>query len=305
VLTALLAQAARRPVLVFTLLGVPLSWAVLLVPPLAGPGLVPLPVLVLAATWLVLLPAALLVTAAADGRPAVRALLRSPLRWPSRPGRWPVVAALALPVGTLLLALVLGGVLVRPSGGAVLAELAALVSAVLVIHLAEETVWTGVVQRRLAARHAPWTAAVLTALPFAAVHLPLLGGPGTTPGRLLAGAAGLLVLAVVLRLFLAPLVGGTASVLPAALLHGCFNAVANEGRLLDAVVDGADTDLLGTVTAGALGVVALVVHRAGDRGPGRDEARDHLLGGSGGHGLQIKVSGTKLGGSWPPTRPPL
>jgi len=276
--TGLRRRARRRPLLALTLVAVPASWAVLLLPPLAWPGLLPLPVLVLGATWLVLLPLALLVTAAADGRSAVRGLLRSVLRWPRGPGRWPVaVLPVALPAGTVLLALLLGGGLSRPSGRAVLGELLALASAVLVIHLAEELVWTGVVQHRLAARHPPWTAALVTAGPFAAVHLPLLLVPGVTVDQLLSGAAGLLVLAVVVRLLAATVADTATCVLPAALLHGCFNASANEGRLVDAVVSGADTDLLGAGTAVLLGMGALAVRRSARRrgsasGSGREKS---------------------------------
>lgn len=48
------------------------------------------------------------------------------------------------------------------------------------------------------------TAAVLTAGPFAVVHLPLLIVPPITAGQLLIGAGGLAVLAVVVRLLAAP-----------------------------------------------------------------------------------------------------
>ena len=262
--------AARRPVLALVLVGVPASWAVLLLPQLVRPGLVPLPVLVLGATWAVLLPLALLVTAAADGRAGVRRLLRSAVGWPSGAGRWPAaLLPLALPTTTVLLGLLLGGGLVRPEPGALVRELVAFGSAVLLIHLAEEMVWAGVVQHRLTQRHHPLVAAALTAGPFAAVHLPLLVSPGVTAGRLLAGLGGLVVLAVVVRLLVATVAGSAACVLPAALLHGSFNASANEGRLVDAVLARADADLLGTVGAVLLVAATLAVRPSHFGGAGR------------------------------------
>src|SRR3712207_9266545 len=47
------------------------------------------------------------------------------------------------------------------------------VTAVLLVHLWEETVWAGFFQGRLERRHGFLPAAALTAVPFAAVHLPL------------------------------------------------------------------------------------------------------------------------------------
>jgi membrane protease YdiL (CAAX protease family) len=262
VLIGMKAAARRRPILTLVSVGVPASWAVMLLPELWWPGRLPLPLRVLAATWLVLLPTSLLVTAAADGLVAVRVLLHSVVRWPACPaGGRAAALALALPTTTVLVGLLLGNRLVPPAPRAMASELLAVASAVLIIHLAEETVWAGVVQRRLARRHAAVPAAILTAGPFAAVHLPLLIVPGVTANQLLTGVGGLTVLAVVVRLLAATVPVGSRCILPAALLHGCFNASANEGRLLDSMLPGADADLLGTATAAILALSLLWVGR--------------------------------------------
>ncbi|GAA1436855.1 hypothetical protein GCM10009616_37590 [Microlunatus lacustris] len=80
-----------------------------------------------------------------------------------------------------------------------------------------------------------------------------------------------------MRLLVATVAGTAACVLPAALLHGCFNASADEGRLVDTVVTGVDADLLGTGVAVLLSAGALAVRRTerlrrAGAGPGREKS---------------------------------
>ena len=74
-----------------------------------------------------------------------------------------------------------------------------MLTAVLLVHLWEETVWAGFFQGRLEQRHGFLPAAALTAVPFAAaVHLPLSFTGDLAPGRLVLAFGGLLVLGAVL-----------------------------------------------------------------------------------------------------------
>src|SRR3712207_9396891 len=84
------------------------------------------------------------------------------------------------------------------------------VTAVLLVHLWEETVWAGFFQGRLERRHGFLPAAALTAVPFAAGHPPLTF-TGDLPGRGVGlPAAGLLVLRQLMRLPLGATVRGPA-----------------------------------------------------------------------------------------------
>jgi uncharacterized protein len=95
-------------------------------------------------------------------------------------------------------------------------QLGTIALAVAVINLWEETVWAGFFQTRLEARFNFIVAAVLTALPFAGVHIPLLLlNDQVSALSLLMGIAGLLILGM--RIILDP------GVVSAALLH-CWSA---------------------------------------------------------------------------------
>jgi uncharacterized protein len=75
--------------------------------------------------------------------------------------------------------------------------------AVVVINLWEETVWAGFFQTRLEARFNFVVAAVLTTLPFAGVHVPLLLlDDQVSVLSVLTGIAGLLILGIVIRLLM-------------------------------------------------------------------------------------------------------
>jgi uncharacterized protein len=104
---------ARYPLTTFLILAIVLCWLILTIPILAsrhvipGAGL-PIEVFALAATFLVILPAALWVTAMTDGRAGVRALLARALRWRFGVSWWAVIL-FGLPVITVRLALIFFG----------------------------------------------------------------------------------------------------------------------------------------------------------------------------------------------------
>ncbi|PRY43258.1 CAAX prenyl protease-like protein [Geodermatophilus tzadiensis] len=238
------ARAARRPVTTLLAVTLPLGWALLAVPALAFHGVVPggpLPMepFVLALTLLVMLPTVLWVTAAADGRAGVRALLARAFRWRFGVGQW-IAVLLALPVTTLAVGAALGRSITAadlPSvlGGAVVD----LVVAVVVINLWEETVWAGFVQTRLEHRHGLVVAAVLTALAFGGIHLPMLLAAEVTASGLLGAVAYLLLAAVLVRLAVGVFLRLTAgSVLAVAVLHAAFNASSGEGDVVDELLSG-------------------------------------------------------------------
>jgi uncharacterized protein len=93
----------------------------------------------------------------------------------------------------------------------------------------EETAWAGFAQSRLMDRHGLVRGSLLTAIPFALIHLPLAfeehGLRGTT-GRDLAITWTVLILAApVMRYLLGmTLLGTGGSVLAVAILHASFNA---------------------------------------------------------------------------------
>ncbi|MGY1636768.1 lysostaphin resistance A-like protein [Geodermatophilus sp. SYSU D00742] len=256
-------RVARRPLTAFLVLLCGLGWPLMSVPALTAHGVLPggpLPQepFALGTTLVVMLPAALWVTAVADGSGAVRALLRRAVRWRFGVGWWAAVL-LGLPVLTLAVGAAVGadletGDLPATLGRGVLSVL----TAVLLVHLWEETVWAGFFQGRLEQRYGFLPAAALTAVPFAGVHLPLSFVGDVAPGRLALSIGGLFVLGALLR----PLVGATVrgaggSLLAAGLVHATFNAANNQGNVADDLLRGGRPSLYAVVaavlfTAGAL-----------------------------------------------------
>ncbi len=163
----------RRPILVFLLFALGLGWTILGLALLAGIPLVPVPLLLV--MFGVLLPAALVVTRRADGPGAVRRLLRRTLLWRFGLARWAVVL-FAVPVLTIAFAAV-SGTLATPEDGWLgeigLYLFSTLVIGLLVLNLWEELVWSGFVQSRLMARRGLLVGSLVTALFFAAIHVPL------------------------------------------------------------------------------------------------------------------------------------
>jgi membrane protease YdiL (CAAX protease family) len=254
-------RVARHPLSAFLVLVAVVGWPLMSVPALTTHGVLPggpLPQepFALGTTLLVMLPAALWVTAVADGRPAARALLRRAVRWRFGAGWWATVL-LALPVLTLAVGVAAGQGL---QTGDLLPALASgafsVVTAVLLVHLWEETVWAGFFQGRLEQRHGFLPAAALTAVPFAAVHVPLAFIGDLTAARVGLAVGALFVLGVVLRLLVGATVRGAAgSLLAAGFVHASFNASNNEGNLV--------ADLLGGGQPSLYAIVATVLFTAG------------------------------------------
>jgi membrane protease YdiL (CAAX protease family) len=260
-------RVARRPLTAFLVLLFALGWPLMSVPALTAHGVVPggpLPQepFALGTTLLVMLPAALWVTAVADGHPAVRVLLRRAVRWRFGAGWWAAVL-LGPPVLTLAVGLFAGSGL---QTGDLLATLGwgafSVLTAVLLVHLWEETVWAGFFQGRLEQRHGFLPAALLTAVPFAVVHAPLSFTGDRAPGRLALSIGGLLVLGVLMRLLVGATVRGAAgSLLAAGIVHATFNAANNEGSLVDDLLGGAPPSLYAVVAALLFTAGALLVLR--------------------------------------------
>jgi membrane protease YdiL (CAAX protease family) len=260
-------RVARRPLTAFLVLMVGVGWPLMSVPALTAHGVLPggeLPQepFALGTTLLVMLPAALWVTAVADGPGAVRVLLRRSVQWRFGAGWWAAVL-LALPVLTLAVGVAAGQGL---QVGDLLATLGAgafsVLTAVLLVHLWEETVWAGFFQGRLEQRHGFLPAAALTAVPFAAVHLPLSFTGDLAIGRLALAIGGLFVLGVLMRLLVGATVRGAAgSLLAAGIVHATFNASNNEGNLVDDLLGGGQPSLYAVVAAALFTAGALLALR--------------------------------------------
>ena len=119
---------------------------------------------------------AFLVTAATDGKVGVHDLMRRTLRWRVGIG-WYLLAALAIPLGALLLAPIFLGLAPLQAFGEnwpllFTAFLPQLLLALVTVQFFEELGWAGFVQHRLQARHGALKASLLVALAFAFLHLP-------------------------------------------------------------------------------------------------------------------------------------
>ena len=270
--TGLKGLAARRPLTVFVVIALGFSWLLLAIPVLAFyrviPGAdLPVEIFALAATLLVLLPAALWVTWVTDGRAGLRALFARVFRWRFGIGWWAVVL-FGLPVIALLLGLIMGASLhLQGAGSVLIRQLLSIVLAVVVINLWEEAVWAGFFQTRLEARFNFVVAAIVSALPFAGVHVPLLLlDDRVTVLSVLKGIAGLLVLGIAVRLMIGVVLRGAAdSVLAVGILHQIFDASNNRGQLVDSLLDGADATVaaeVGTLVF-TLAVAAVLWFRRG------------------------------------------
>ncbi len=241
---------ARRPILAFVLLALPLAIGLEGVVALAQYDVLPgkgWPAelgLDMEEAASVLLVAAIFTTAvgvtwAVEGRAGIRTMLRRLTRWRA-PLRWWLVAVLAMPVLTTLLAVALGDQARMPSRSTIAAEILAIAVAFLLANLGEEATWYGFMQTRLEHRHRFVTAAAVTALPFSLVHLPLrvITGEATTPGALFANFLTLAVFGVFFRSYVA-IVGrcGADSILLAAVAHTFFNRSNNtDGLVADILI---------------------------------------------------------------------
>jgi membrane protease YdiL (CAAX protease family) len=211
----------------FVIIAIGLTWAAQILSILILGNVVP----GLLAELLILLGAAVLVSAAVGGRAGIRHLFRGVVHWRAGAG-WYAIALLAVPVLTLLIAAATGTF--HPPGEGWAALLGnylfnTVVFGALLANVWEELAWTGLVQRRLMQRRGLLLGSLLTAIPFALIHLPLAfaekGFTGTPVQDVLFNWAVLFLVAPVFRL----LAGITyletgGSILIVGLLHASFNA---------------------------------------------------------------------------------
>jgi membrane protease YdiL (CAAX protease family) len=171
-----------------------------------------------------LIVATFLTTTLHGGRPAVQVLLRRMLRWRVQLVWW-LVAVAALPATTVALAVAFGDSAHIPSCGVIAREILSITIALFLVNLWEETAWAGFLQSRLERRHNFFIAAALTAIPFAAVHLPLrIINGATLPETVGIAFLTLLVLSFIFRSLIGMVLCGAAnSILLAATTHTFFN----------------------------------------------------------------------------------
>jgi len=273
------AFARQHPISVFLGLVLPLAYLLMSLPIMAQHGVIPgrdLPGMIgldleEAASLLlilVLFPAALVATSLEGGRPAVRVLFRRLFRWRVGPVWWWVAAAI-LPVTTVAFAVVLGDSAQIPGPGVLAHEMLAIVVALLLVNIWEEGAWAGFLQTHLEGRHRFLTASALTAIPFAAVHLPLRFINGeTTPSGLVAAFVVLVLFSILIRTMLAMMLRGSGnSVLLVAVMHTSFNRSNNTDGLASDILQGGNrqsASLLATLVVIAL--LAALTRRELSRG---------------------------------------
>jgi len=300
---------AHHPVTAFLVVALPLGWAVLGVPALAHHGLVPgadLPfeVFALALTVLVMLPATVWVVAVAEGRAGVRRLFARTFRWRFGLGWWGAVL-LAVPVGTIALGVLSGrSVDTTDLPSVLLSGTMSTLLPLFLVNLWEETVWAGFVQTHLERRHGLVAAAALTAVAFAAIHVPMLFAEEFSLSSVLVGVGFLLAVALVFRLLAGIVLRGTAgSVLAVAVLHAMWNASNSEGAIVDDVLSGGQPVLFAVLAVVLLtAVTAPVVRR---RRTGEPRVTDAHPSPPGGTPLpHPRTSSARRPGTVPPARTP-
>lgn len=220
----------RHPLLSFTVPAISATWAVQLAFLVAGLPLFPALVIEL----VILVTTACMVTRHLTGRPGFRQLFAGALRWRFGVG-WYAVVLLAMPALTLIVAAVTGTLDVASNelAGATAAYFfLAVVYGAILGNIWEELAWTGFLQSRLMDRHGLFTGSMLTAIPFALIHLPLIfeadGLRGTSMADFFLGVLVLAGAAPFLRYLIGLVYLRTGrSLLAVALLHGSFNACAS------------------------------------------------------------------------------
>jgi uncharacterized protein len=266
--------AARRPVISFLVLLFTLAYPIMSLPVLAAHGVLPngwmprLPGLdterIAAAmlVFLALLPTTFLVTWAADGRPGVLRLVHRMFRW--RIGaRWWLIVLAGLPTLTMALALLLGDHLtpvdVLPFA---ITQTLGFLANLLLINLWEETGWAGFVQTRLERRHSLPIAAILTAIPFALIHMPLHFIGDFTLDSLATALVTLLIVSILVRLLLGVVLRGTRdSILAVAVLHTVFNRSNNDEGVVAGLLEGQAHGLAGLLAVILLTTTVAIIAR--------------------------------------------
>jgi uncharacterized protein len=217
---------------------------------------------VLPMMFLGLLPATLLVTGLEGGRHALRTLFRRVFRW--RVGLvWWLIAVVALPLTTIVLATVLGDSLQMPSPSVLTGEVVSIAIAILLVNIWEETAWAGFFQTRLERRHNFYIAALLTAIPFAAIHMPLQVINGMTQPLDLAVQFMLLVIfSFIFRSLLGTVLRGAGdSVLVVGVLHTFFNRSNNTDGIVADLLVGSNRQMAALLATTLLTIVMGVIMR--------------------------------------------
>src|SRR5215211_6359383 len=143
----------------------------------------------------------LLVSWLADGRAGVRKLLSRVVLWRFSAWRWAIIL-FAVPVLTVALAAA-SGTLTSPERGWA-AEIGwylfnTLIFGALTLNLWEETAWAGFAQSRWMARHGLLVGSLITAVFFAAIHVPLQFEGDPSPSRILASTGLVFLTALIAR----------------------------------------------------------------------------------------------------------
>jgi membrane protease YdiL (CAAX protease family) len=157
-------------------------------------------------------------------------LLSRVLVWRFSVVRWAIIL-FGVPVLTVALSAAFG-TLESPEGGwlGVLGTylFATLIFPMLVINLWEETAWAGFAQSHLTARHGLLVGSLLTALPFAAIHIPLQFTGDWTWSEAGIGLALVFGIAPFSRYLLGMhLLDTGGSILAVAIQHASWNAAGN------------------------------------------------------------------------------
>lgn len=201
----------------------------------------------------------LLVTYLCGGRRDVRQFFRRILRWKVSIGWW-LTAFLALPLLTVVIALLLGDSAVVPSGSVLWREVLGIAIAFLLINLWEEAAWAGFLQTRLERRHNFFLAALLTGIPFAAIHMPLqvITAQVRSAVDFVVGFALLMVLVIIVRSLYGMVLRGAAnSLLLVGLSHTMFNRSNNTDGIAADILRGGDSRQLAALLATVVLVVGL------------------------------------------------
>ena len=268
------ALARRHPVSAFLGLVFVIAYPVMSVPILAEHGVIPdgwmpqLPgldterIASVLLVFVALLPAAFLTTWTVDGSAGVRVLVHRMFRWQFG-ARWWLLVVAGLPTLTLGLALLLGDTFRRVDVVPfVLAQLAGLLVNLVLINMWEETAWSGVVQTRLEQRHRLATAALLTAVPFALIHMPLHFIGNFSIGSLTTALVTLLIVCAIVRLMIGVFLRGTRdSILAVALVHTLFNRSNNDEGIVAGLLEGDGRKLAGLLAVIVMTAVVAIISR--------------------------------------------
>ena len=163
-----------------------------------------------------------------------------------------MTAFLGLPLLTVLIAVLFGDTVVLPSGSVLWREPLGMLVAWLLINLWEEAAWAGFLQTRLERRHNFFLAALLTGIPFAAIHMPLqvITGQVRSAIDFVVGFGLLMVLVIFVRsLFGMVLRGAGNSLLVVGLTHAMFNRSNNNDGIAADLLPSSDSRQLSALLA--------------------------------------------------------